>query len=293
MSNILVTGATGQLGKAVTESLLKKTDAANINILVRDADKASEFEEAGVSVHKGDYDDYPALLAAFKGIDKLYLVSGNDIPNRLKQQENVIKAAKEAGVKHLIYTSFQRKDEYASSPIAFVEDAHLKTEEALKKSGLTYTILEHGLYADIIPFFTSDKLMETKTIFLPAGDGKAAFALRTDMAEAGANILLDDTGKYDNKSIEITGNEALSWGDIAAMISTVTGSQINYVSPAIDDFNSALKNASAPEWIIQMLGGFNLAIGQGAFENVTSDLENILGREPKTVYAFLQSVYGK
>ena len=293
MSKILVTGATGQLGKAVTESLLKKTNAASISILVRDADKALEFKEAGVNVHKGDYDDYSALIAAFRGIDKLYLVSGNDIPNRLKQHENVIKAAKEAGVNHIVYTSFQRKNESASSPIAFIEDAHLKTEAALKNSGLTYTILEHGLYADIIPFFTGEKLMETKTIFLPAGDGKTAFALRTDMAEAGANILLDDTGKYDNKSIEITGNEALSWSDIAGMISTITSSHINYVSPTVAEFNSALNNAGAPEEIAQMLGGFNLAIGEGAFENVTSDLENILGRAPKTVYAFLQSVYGK
>jgi NAD(P)H dehydrogenase (quinone) len=293
MSNILVTGATGHLGKAVTESLLTKTNAANISILVRDADKAAAFKAQGVNVKIGDYNDYDSLVAAFKGIDKVYMVSGNDIANRIQQQDNVVNAAKQAGVKHVVYTSFQRKNETASSPIIFVATGHLNTEAQLKKSGLTYTLLEHGIYADMIPIFAGEKLLETKTIYLPAANGKTAYAVRTDQAEAGANILLDETGKYDNKNIELAGNEAVSWTDIATIISKITEQQINYVSPSPEEFTETLTKAGVPAEIVGLLRGFSQASEQGEFENISRQMDSILGRKPLTVANYLQSVYGK
>ena len=143
---ILVTGATGPLGKAVVESLLKKTPASNITALVRDPAKSEALKEQGVDIRQGDYNNYDSLVKAFTGIDKLYFVSGNDIPNRSTQQANVVRAAKQAGVKHILYTSFQRKNETFSSPIALVAQSHLQTEKALKESGIPYTILKHTLY---------------------------------------------------------------------------------------------------------------------------------------------------
>jgi NAD(P)H dehydrogenase (quinone) len=293
MSNILVTGATGHLGKAVTESLLKKTAAANISVLVRDAGKVAAFKSEGVNVLVGDYDNYASLIAAFKGIDKLYMVSGNDIANRIKQQDNVVAAAKEAGVKHIVYTSFQRKNETASSPIAFVANGHLNTEEKLKASGLTYTILEHGIYADMIPIFAGEHLLQNKTIFLPAGEGKTAYAVRTDQAEAGANVLLDETGKYHNKSIELAGNEGISWGQVATIIAKITGEQIVFVSPSNEEFTATLTQAGVPAEIIGLMAGFSNAAQEGEFENITHNLETILGRKPITVADYLQGVYGK
>lgn len=120
MSKILVTGATGGLGSAVVNFLLEKTAASNIAVLVRDSAKVEALKEKGVSIVVGDYSDIDSLIAAFQGIDKLYFVSGSDIQHRLLQQENVVKAAVAAGVKHVVYTSFQRKNETATSPIAFV-----------------------------------------------------------------------------------------------------------------------------------------------------------------------------
>ncbi|HEY0245754.1 MAG TPA: SDR family oxidoreductase [Mucilaginibacter sp.] len=293
MSNILVTGATGHLGKAVTESLLKKTNAANISILVRDAAKASAFKTQGINVLVGDYDNYDSLVAAFKGIDKIYMVSGNDIANRIQQQDNVVNAAKEAGVKSIAYTSFQRKNETESSPIAFIAAGHLNTEAKLKASGLTYTILEHGIYADMIPIFAGEKLLENKTIYLPAGDGKTAYALRTDQAEAGANVLLDETGKYANKRLTLVGSEALSWSEIAAIITQVTGQEIAYVSPSAEEFTNTLTKAGVPAEYIGLFASFSTAAKQGEFESVTGDLEILLNRKPVTVAAYLQSVYAK
>ena len=293
MSNILVTGATGHLGKAVTESLLKKTDAANISILVRDAEKAADFKAQGVNVKIGDYNDYASLIAAFKGIDKVYMVSGNDLVNRIAQQDNVVKAAKEAGVKHVVYTSYQRKNEADSSPIAFVGNGHLNTEHKLKESGLTYTILQHGIYADMIPIFAGEHLLDNKTIYLPAGDGKTTYVVRTDFADAGANVLLDESGKYDNKSIELGGAKGLNWSDIAKLISEITGVEIAYVSPSNEEFTETLTKAHVPTEYIGLFTAFSNAAKEGEFENVTNNLENILGRKPETVATYLKTVYGK
>ena len=293
MSKILVTGATGHLGKAVTESLLTKIDAANISVLVRDAGKAEVFKAQGVDVRTGDYGDFDSLLDAFKGIDKLYMVSGNDIANRIQQQDNVVLAAKQAGVRHVVYTSYQRKNETVSSPINFIAEGHLNTERKLKESGLNYTILQHDIYADMIPIFAGEHLLENKTIYLPAGDGKIAYALRTDFAEAGANVLLDETGKYINQSFELGGSEALNWQQVADIISDITGEHIAYVSPSNEEFNITLTKAGVPAEYIGLFTGFSNAAKEGEFENVSNNLETILGRKPVTVAEYLKTVYGK
>lgn len=293
MSNILVTGATGQLGASIIESLLKKTNADHISVLIRDASKAEAFTAKGLKVVMGDYADYPAMVAALQGIDKLYLVSGTDIVHRTAQQANVIRAAKAAGVKHVLYTSFQRKKDTKNSAIEGISASHIETENALKASGLTYTLLQHGLYADIIPAFAGEQMLERKSIYLPAGDGRVSFALRADLAEAEATILLDETGKFDNKAIELTGAETTSWEEIAAMISEITGTEIRYIAPTAEEFISTLTGAGVPAEFAAFLSAFNQAIAAGEFEEVSTELEMLLGRKPLNVKVLLQSVYGK
>jgi NAD(P)H dehydrogenase (quinone) len=293
MGKILITGASGHLGKEVTEFLLQKTDAANIKVLVRNASKAEVFGSKGVEIAVGDYDDHASLLSAFKDVDKLYFVSGTDIENRTAQQEGVVKAAKEAGVKHIVYTSYQRKTESVHSPVAVIADSHLHTEKLLKESGMVYTILQDGLYAEVIPNFAGHQLLETKTIFLPAGEGKTAFAVRSDMAEASAIILLDETGKFDNKSVEIAGSEAVTWKEIAKIISGITGESISYAPLSEAGFTELLTKAGVPALYIGMQVGFGKAIEAGEFDNVNGELEAILGRKPVTVEAYLRGFYGK
>jgi len=137
MSKILVTGATGHLGGATVHELLQKVAPSDIFVLVRDPQKSEDLKAKGVNIIKGDYNDYISLVAAFKEVDKLYFVSSSDVMNRFAQHQNVVKAAVEAGVRHIIYTSAQRKSEDGTSPIALVADAHWKTDNLIKESGLT------------------------------------------------------------------------------------------------------------------------------------------------------------
>jgi NAD(P)H dehydrogenase (quinone) len=286
---ILITGATGHFGKATIDFLLKKGISANkISALVRDEAKAENLKVKGIHISLGDYDDYPSLVSAFKGVDKLLLVSGNDIPNRLKQQENAVKAAREAGVKHIVYTSFVRKNETETSPIAFVGKSHIETDKLIKASGIPYTIMLNGLYADMLPMFFGEKVLETG-IFLPAGDGKAAFTARNDMAEAAANIL-SSTG-HENKEYRITNSTNYSLHETATILSELTGKQVSYAKPSAPLYSETLTKAGVPAEYIGMFAGFSEAINQGEFESSSTDLEKLLGRKPTSLKEYLKTVY--
>jgi NAD(P)H dehydrogenase (quinone) len=166
---ILVTGATGQFGNATINFLLEKgVEASQISALIRNEQSADEFKKKGVSTLIGDYDNYNSLLKAFTGVDKLLFVSSSDIIKRTAQHQNVIIAAKEAGVKQVIYTSFQRRNESENSPLGIVAQSHIQTEKWLKESGIDYTILKNNLYMDFLPGFIGEKVAETGVIFVPA-----------------------------------------------------------------------------------------------------------------------------
>lgn len=288
MSKILVTGATGGLGKAVVENLLKTERPDQLTVLARDPAKAADLQAQGVTVKQGDYNDYASLVAAFAGIDKLFLVSSNDIPNRVAQHTNALNAAKEAGVKHVVYTSFQRKTEDGSSAAWFIAEAHLATEKLLKESGLAYTILRNALYFEVLPLFMGP-VLETNTLYLPAGEGKCAYASRADMAAAGAAVLTG-TG-HENQSYELSTNEALSFGDIANILSDLSGKKIQYVSPSAEEFGTQLAAAGVPAEAIQMTAGFSVAIEQGEFNFPSTTLEKLLGRKPESAKEFLKAAY--
>ncbi len=289
MKHILVTGATGQLGKEVVNALLKQTPAGAISVLVRDAAKAADLKAKGVDIRVGSYDDEASLVNAFKGIDSLYFVSGSDIANRSRQHENVVKAAKEAQVKHVVYTSFQRRNETASSPVAAVSAGHLVAEEALKKSGLAYTILKHGLYMDMLPVFLGEKILESGQIYQPAGDGKTAYTLRKDLAEAGAAILT--TEGHENKTYEAYAGTTYSYPEIAKIMGSISGREISYVSPTADEYINTLTGAGMPMEYARMFAGFGEAIRQGEFADTSNFIETILGRKPVTAEEYLKEIY--
>jgi len=290
-TSILVTGATGNFGKATIDFLLKKgIEAKNISALVRDEAKAVELAEKGIQIKVGDYDNYESLVAAFQAIEKLVLVSGTDLANRSSQQLNVVKAAKEAGVKHIVYTSFERKNETVTSPIAFLAQSHLDTDNAIKASGLTYTILRNNLYLEVLPMFLGEKVLESG-IFFPAGEGQAAYVSRNDLAEATATILTTDG--HENKEYATSNIENYSMNDIAVILSSIVNIEVAYLNPNTEDYQATLTNAGVPAEYIGMFVGFAEAIKQGEFQSENSDLEKLLGRKPQNLSEFLKQVYFK
>ena len=295
MSKYLITGATGGLGSSAVAHLSKDVDTSEIAVLVRDAssDKAKAYEAKGYELRVADYDNSDKLEAAFKDIEILYFVSASDIPSREPQHKNVVTAAKNAGVKHVVYTSPGRKDESQDSPVAAVMDAHIKTEKWLQESGIAYTILRHNLYAEVVPMFLGEKeaLLNSKTVFLPTGEGKTAFASRDELAEAGAAVLKNHQA-HENKTYTLDGLEAVDFTKIAAILTEVTGEEISYVSPDVDTFKTTMASYGVPEAAIGMMLSFSLGIAQGEFNSEENDLEKLLSRKPQDLKSFLQEVYG-
>jgi NAD(P)H dehydrogenase (quinone) len=287
---ILVTGASGQFGKSAIDFLLKKNIPSNpIIALVRDEEKATELKSRGVVVRSGDYDNYNSLINAFKGVEKLLFVSGSDIMRRNAQHKNVVSAAKAAGVKHIVYTSFLGKNETKSSPLWSVIESHLNTEAWLKESGMDYTLLKNTLYMDFIPAFLGEKVVETGVIYVPAGNGKVGAVLRSDMAEATANILLSNN--HSGKIYQFTNHEAFSYQEVAEQLSEITATPIKYISPTPDKYIQTLTEHGVPAEFIGIFTGFAVAQAHGELETVGSDLEQLLGRKPMSISTFLKQVY--
>jgi NAD(P)H dehydrogenase (quinone) len=287
---ILITGATGNFGKSTIDFLLKKgISSTNIVAMVRDEDKAIDLKNKGIGLRTGDYDHYTSLIDAFKGIEKLLFVSGSDIEKRSTQHQNVVKAAKEAGVKHIVYTSFLGNNETESSPLWTVIASHLKTEAWLKESGINFTILKNTLYMDFIPAFLGEKVIETGTIYLPADNGKVGAVLRSEMAEATSNILSSD--HHDGKTYNFTGHEAFSYQEVAHHLSEISGKPIQYISPTPDEYAETLTNHGVPADYIALFTAFAIAQATGELQTVSSDLEQLLGRKPTSIHTFLNQVY--
>ncbi len=287
---ILVTGATGQFGKSAIDFLLKNgISSSNIVAFVRDEEKANELKNQGVVLRIGDYDNYTSLVNAFKGVEKLLFVSGSDIIKLSTQHQNVVSAAKEAGVKHVVYTSFLGKDETETSPLWIVIESHLKTEAWLRESGLDYTILKNTLYMDFVPAFLGENVLKAGIIYLPADNGKVGAVLRSEMAEATTNILT--SANHEGKTYNFTSHEAFSYHEVAQHLSEITGKQINYISPTADEYGQTLSGYGVPTDLIGLFTGFAVAQASGELEIVGSDLEQLLGRKPTSVKTFLSQVY--
>lgn len=290
---ILVTGATGQFGsKAIDHLLDKGVNASEIAALVRDAAKAQSLKDKGIELRVGDYTEYDSLVKAFQGVDKLLLVSSNDrgtVENRTAHHISVIKAAKDAKVKQIVYTSFVRKPKFKESAIAAFQNSHVQSEQFLKDSGIDYTILQNGIYLEMIPIFAGGKVAETGIIMFPAQDGKASWVLREELAEATAYVLT--TKGHENKIYPLTNTESVSFEEIAKELSGTLGKEIQYQSPSVDEFESTLKQFGVPDLYIGMFTMWALAQAQGALDLDDATLASFLGRKPTTVKQFIKLGY--
>jgi len=263
-----VTGATGQLGRLVVEQLKAKVSADSIVALVRTPEKAAEL---GVEARAFDYTKPEGLVASLKGIDKLLLISGNEIGQRLPQHKAVIEAAKQVGVKLFVYTSLLHAD---TSTLGLAGE-HLSTENILKASGLTYTILRNGWYTE--NYTGSAKGAIGAGAFIgAAGDGKIASAARADYAEAAA-VVLAGAG-HENKIYELSGDTAYTLTELAAEISRQTGKTIPYNNLTEAEYAGILKSFGLPEGLAQMLADSDTGASKGGLFDDSKVLSKLIGR---------------
>lgn len=279
---LLVTGASGQLGRLTVQFLLE-SGYDNVIAGSRDTTKLAEFAAKGAEIRTVDFDAPETLTAAFKGVDRLLLVSSDALfvpGQRLTQHRAAIQAAVEAGVKHILYTSVTRAD--SASLIKATPD-HYATEQAIIASGLNYTFLRNTLYADNI-LNSLPQILSTGKWFHATGTGKISYATREDCARVAAAALASDSGE--NQVIEITGPEALDNKELAAILQEISGKPVEAIAIDHDSLVSALLQAGIPEVFSNLLADFDTAQEKGDFDILSPAIRELTGREPQTVREF-------
>lgn len=268
-----ITGATGKLGQWVVSKLKEKTSADNLVALVRTPEKATSL---GVEARKFDYNQPKALTTALTGIDKLLLISGTEFGKRYEQHLAVIEAAKEAGVKHLVYTSLLRADD--SSLVLAPE--HLNTEKAIKESGLEYTILRNGWYHENYTESVQGTV-DHGTLYGSSGEGLISSASREDYAEAAATVLTSDG--HEGKTYELSGDVSFTMENYAAEISHAAGKEIPYVNLTEADFAQALEQVGLPQPVAAFFAGTHTATLHGDLYDEGKQLSELIGRPTTSI----------
>ncbi|WP_234533969.1 SDR family oxidoreductase [Streptomyces shenzhenensis] len=268
--SIVVTGATGHLGRHVVTQLLEKVPADQITAVVRDAAKADDFAARGVQIAVADYNAPETFDGLFAAGDKVLLISGNEFDKgRPAQHKAVIDAAKAAGVALLAYTSAP------DSLKASLVDDHRATEEALLASGLPYTLLRNGWYHEN---YTENlaPVLEHNAVVAAAGEGRVSSASRADYAAAAVAVL---TGEgHENQTYELGGDAAWSFAEYAAELSAQTGREIAYNSVPGEVLQGILTGAGVPEMFAAILVDVDASIAKGELVVDSGDLARLAGR---------------
>lgn len=268
---IVVTGASGQLGRLVIEALLKKLPAGEIVAAVRHPEKVADLAARGVQVRQADYDQPASLAAAFKGADKLLLISASEVGRRVPQHRAVIEAAKAAGVGLLAYTSLLHAD---TSPLPLAAE-HQETESLIRASGLPAVILRNGWY-------TENHLAGLPTalhygvVLGSAGAGRFASAARADYAEAAACVLTLD--EQAGRIYELAGDEAYTLGEFAAELAQQSGQAVAYQDLPEGEFKVALLGAGLPEGLARLLAESDVGASKGGLFDEGRQLSRLIGR---------------
>jgi len=283
---ILITGANGTLGRRVIELLLD-AKAGSIVAGTREPAKLADLAERGVTVRKLDFDDDVATQAeAFRGVERALIISTDKLDgtdSRLRQHERAVEAAARGGVTHLVYTSMPHPDPDSPVPFAY---QHRGTEEAIKRSGLSYSILRNNWYTDLlVTFGRLAQAISSGTLPAAFGDGGAAMVTREDCARAAAAALAShDTT---SRTYNITGPGVVTGTDLAAIATEISGRQVTYLPLEAEVYKAALVSHGVPEGFAAVLAGFDLAVKLGQMAPATTDVQTLTGRQPTSVRDFV------
>lgn len=281
---ILITGANGHLGSNAIHFLLEQTPDAAIAGLVRSEEKGGRLKQKGVELRIGDYTDYTSMENAMKGIDTLLLISSSSLQGRVEQHNHAIEAAKENGVKQILYTSIVQADRLLGP----LSEDHYETEKLLKSAGIPFTIFRNTFYGEFLPMFLGNALETGEWVF-PSNGRKINLALRTEMAKALA-AGLQNPSQHKNKVYEITSANAYTLDEIAQILSEETGRKVAYTDIPVVDFKKQLEKAGLPEEAVMMSTAVAETFAQGGLAFTYPDLEQLLGSKPKDIKALVPEV---
>lgn len=281
--NVHVMGGAGRLGRRVVDRLLASAEPGErVAACVRAPEKASGAATRGAEVRKADYDDPATMREAFEGADVLVLIpTFAPVEERILQHAAALTAAKDAGVGRVVFTGFQA----ASIESRFIVAPFMIYAECkLRQSGLDWTILRNGLYADPLVDYAPE-IAETGRIPYPAGEGRAAYICRDDLAAAAAAACRRPESA--GRTYELTGREAVSIAELAGILTRVTGSPVRYEPASDHEFERMCEAPDIPAYVPRALVTLYHAVAAGEFERVTDHVETLTGRPPERLETYL------
>ncbi len=274
--SIVVTGATGHLGRLAVEELLRRgVPAEQVLATGRNTEALADLAGRGVTVRRADYDDEASLRAAFAGAERLLLVSGSEVGQRIRQHTNAVRAAAGAGVGFVAYTSVAKADT-STLPIGA---EHRATEALLAESGLPHVVLRNSWYTENytgqLPVYLEHGIAGA------AGHGRVSAATRADYAAAAVTALTED--RHAGATYEL-GGPAFTMAELARVVTEVTGRPVAYTDLPAAQYAQVLVGAGLPEPVAAMLADIDLAIAAGDLYVDTGDLEKLLGRPATSLH---------
>ncbi|PWY72164.1 NAD(P)-binding protein [Aspergillus sclerotioniger CBS 115572] len=295
----LLTGSTGGLGSQILSHFLTLLPKNNFAASSSNPSNSERFTSQGIQFRTVNYDDPATLETAFADVENLLFVSTNtfDVERRRRQHWNVVDVARRVGVKHIWYTSLAFGG-FDSHSKASVQQAHLMTEEMLRGSGVTYTSIREGVYTDAFPVFMN-WYPSTTTLYLPSStrDGKIAFTLRSELAEATAKLMIQ--GGHEDQIVLLTAKETITFGEIVGIINETTGREVvlEFVDPeTYVRVCAETDEGGKKEGFFRQLVGWYEGIGKGELETTDGLMGRVLGREPvgarRAVRELLEGVKG-
>jgi NAD(P)H dehydrogenase (quinone) len=274
---ISVTGASGHLGRLAVLALLERgVPAGDVVAVARDTAKVADLSALGVTVRRGDYDDPASLSEALSGTDRLVLVSGSELGQRVPQHRNVVEAAKQEGVGLIAYTSAPHAD---TSGLLLAAE-HLATEQLIRESGVPFVLLRNSWYLENYTDQIGQHL-DHGAVYGAAADGRISGAARRDYAEAAA-VVVTEPG-YEGSVHELGGDEAFTMAQYAAALSVASGTTVEYRDLPVEDFTALLVDVGLPEPVAGIYADSDAGIARGELHVDTGDLSRLIGRPTTTL----------
>lgn len=282
---IIITGATGKLGRQVMDVLLARVPASELAVAVRDVAKAQALAERGVAVRRADYDAPATLRAAFEGAHKVLLISSSEVGKRALQHQAAIAAAREAKVELFAYTSILHADR---STLGLAAE-HVATEQAIAASGLAYTFLRNGWYLENYTENLAAALAHG-VILGSAGTGRIAAAARRDFAEAAAHVLTSPG--HEGARYELAGDEPFTMSELAAVVARAAGRPVAYQDLPVDAYRDALLGFGLPAPFAALLADSDAGIARGELDDRSGQLRRLIGRPTTPLQQLVEAAVG-